>query len=53
MLWSFESFFPVVWIAFLLNWGIKSAGTKTTQRVESAASRILRALGLLIVILFL
>jgi protein-S-isoprenylcysteine O-methyltransferase Ste14 len=53
MLRFFESFFPVVWIAFLLYWGIKSAGTKTTQRVEPAASRILRALGLLIVILLL
>jgi protein-S-isoprenylcysteine O-methyltransferase Ste14 len=53
MLWFFESFFPVVWIAFLLYWGIKSAGTKTTHRVEPAASRILRALALLIVIVLL
>jgi hypothetical protein len=25
MLWFFESFFPVVWIAFLLSWQIKAA----------------------------
>jgi len=53
MLWFFESFFPVVWIAFLLYWQIKAAGTKTTQRLEPAASRILRALTFLIVIVLL
>ena len=31
MLWFFRSFFPVVWIAFLLYWRIKAAGTETTQ----------------------
>src|SRR5215469_13860155 len=53
MLWFFESFFPVVWIAFLLYWQIKAADTKTTRRLESAASRILRALAFLIVIVLL
>ena len=53
MLWFFESFFPVVWIAFLLYWQIKAAGAKTTKRLEPAASRILRALVFLIVILLL
>src|SRR5208282_2202023 len=53
MLWFFESFFPVVWIAFLLYWQIKAADTKTTQRLEPAASRILRALVFLIVIVLL
>jgi protein-S-isoprenylcysteine O-methyltransferase Ste14 len=53
MLWFFESFFPVVWIAFLLYWWIKAFNTKTTQRIEPAASRILRALALLIVIVLL
>ena len=53
MLWFFESFFPVVWIAFLLYWQIKAADTKTTQRLESAASRILRTLAFLIVIVLL
>ncbi len=42
MLWFYESFFPVVWIAFFLYWQIKAANTKTTQRLEPAASRILR-----------
>jgi protein-S-isoprenylcysteine O-methyltransferase Ste14 len=53
MLWFFESFFPVVWIAFLLYWQIKAADTKTSQRLEPAASRILRALLLLIAIVLL
>src|SRR5512133_1435737 len=52
MLWFYESF-PVVWIAFLVYWRIKAAGTKTTQRVEPAASGILRALAFLIVIVLL
>ncbi|MGA9182492.1 MAG: hypothetical protein WB117_16140, partial [Candidatus Acidiferrales bacterium] len=53
MLWFYEYFFPVVWMAFLLYWGIRSAGTKSTQRVEPAASRILRATALVIVIVLL
>jgi protein-S-isoprenylcysteine O-methyltransferase Ste14 len=53
MLWFYESFFPVVWIAFLLYWQIKAADTKTTQRLEPAASRILRVLIFLIVIILL
>lgn len=56
MLWFFESFFPVVWIAFLLYWQIiKAAGTKTktTQRLEPATSRILRSLVFLVVIVLL
>jgi protein-S-isoprenylcysteine O-methyltransferase Ste14 len=44
MLWFYESFFPVVWIAFLIYWQIKADDTKTTQRLEPAASRILRVL---------
>jgi len=46
MLWFYEAFFPVVWIAFLLYWQIiwaRTARSKTTQRLEPAASRILRA----------
>jgi hypothetical protein len=31
MLWFYESFFPVVWIIFLLYWQIKAANTKSTQ----------------------
>jgi protein-S-isoprenylcysteine O-methyltransferase Ste14 len=53
MLWFYESFFPVVWIAFLLYWQIKAVNTKTTQRLEPAASRILRVLAFLIVIVLL
>src|ERR1017187_6458608 len=37
MLWFYESFFPVVWIFFLLYWQIKAANTKSTQRLEPAA----------------
>ena len=53
MLWFFESFFPVVWIAFLVYWRIKAAGTKSTKRIEPPASSILRAVAFLIVIALL
>jgi protein-S-isoprenylcysteine O-methyltransferase Ste14 len=53
MLWFYKSFFPVVWIAFLLYWQIKAVNTKTTQRLEPAASRILRVFIFLIVIVLL
>jgi protein-S-isoprenylcysteine O-methyltransferase Ste14 len=53
MLWFFQSFFPVVWIAFIVYWRIKAANTKSTQRVEPVASQIVRALTLLIVIALL
>ena len=46
----YEAFFPVVWIVFVLYWQIKAADTKATQRLEPAASRILRALIFLIAI---
>src|ERR1700722_15221066 len=42
MVWFYESFFPVVWIAFLLYWQIKAINTKATKRLEPAVSRILR-----------
>jgi protein-S-isoprenylcysteine O-methyltransferase Ste14 len=45
--------FPVVWISFLLYWQIKATNTKATQRLESAASRILRAFIFLIAIVLL
>jgi protein-S-isoprenylcysteine O-methyltransferase Ste14 len=50
VLWFYENFFTVAWIAFLVYWLIKAVGTKTTQRLEPAASRILRALALVIAI---
>jgi protein-S-isoprenylcysteine O-methyltransferase Ste14 len=53
MLWFYESFFPAVWILFLLYWQIKAAKTKTTRRLEPAASRILRASIFLIAIILL
>ncbi len=53
MLWFYESFFPAVWILFFLYWQIKAANTKTTQRLEPAASRILRVFIFLIAIALL
>ena len=53
MLWFYEAFFPVVWIVFLLYWQIKATNTKSTQRLEPAASRILRMLIFLIAIILL
>ncbi len=53
MLWFYESFFPVVWVAFVVYWQIKAARTKTTQRLEPAASRILRLVTFTIVIVLL
>jgi protein-S-isoprenylcysteine O-methyltransferase Ste14 len=53
VLWFYESLFPVLWIAFLIYWQIKAVGTKTTQRLEPAASRIVRALTFLIAIVLL
>jgi protein-S-isoprenylcysteine O-methyltransferase Ste14 len=42
VVWFYRFFFPVLWIAFLIYWQIKAFGTKTTQRMEPIASRILR-----------
>lgn len=53
MLWFYEAFFPVVWIAFLVYWRIRAAGIKSVQRLEPAGSRILRTLTFLIVIVLL
>src|SRR5271170_3683517 len=53
MRWFYESFFPVVWISFFLYWQIKAANTKATQRLEPAASRILRVFIFLIAIVLL
>jgi protein-S-isoprenylcysteine O-methyltransferase Ste14 len=50
VLWVYESFFPVIWVAFIIYWRIKAVGTKTTRRLEPVAPRILRALTLLIAI---
>ena len=53
MLWFYESFFPAVWILFLIYWQIKAINTKTTQRLEPVASRILRVFLFLIAIILL
>jgi protein-S-isoprenylcysteine O-methyltransferase Ste14 len=53
VLWFYESFFTVLWIAFLIYWQIKALGTKTTRRIEPVASRILRSLIFLIAIVLL
>jgi len=53
MLWFYEYFFLVVWIFFFLYWPIKAINTKTTQRLEPAASRILRVFIFLIAIALL
>jgi protein-S-isoprenylcysteine O-methyltransferase Ste14 len=53
MLWFYEWLFPALWIAFLLYWQIKAGNTKTTQRLEPAASRIVRSLTFLIAIALL
>ena len=53
MLWFYESFFPVVWIAFIVYWRIKALGTKSNQRREADASGIVRALVFVVVIVLL
>ena len=53
MLWFYESFFPAVWVAFLVYWQVKAFGAKSTQRIEPAASRILRVLIFLVAIILL
>jgi protein-S-isoprenylcysteine O-methyltransferase Ste14 len=53
MLWFYEFFFPVVWIFFFLYWQTRAANTKTTQRLEPAASRVLRVFIFLIAIVLL
>jgi protein-S-isoprenylcysteine O-methyltransferase Ste14 len=53
MLWFYKSFFPAVWIVFFVYWQIRAFNTKTTQRLEPAASRILRVFIFLIAIVLL
>lgn len=53
MLGFYEYLFLAIWIAFLLYWQIKAGNTKTTQRLEPVASRILRSLVFLIAIVLL
>jgi protein-S-isoprenylcysteine O-methyltransferase Ste14 len=53
MYWFYNFLFPMVWIFFFLYWQIKSAHTKTTRRLEPAASRVLRVFIFLIAIVLL
>ena len=53
MLWFYESFFPVVWIAFLVYWRIKARGTKATQQLEPVASRVVRTIVFFVVVVLL
>jgi protein-S-isoprenylcysteine O-methyltransferase Ste14 len=53
MIWFYESFFPAVWITFLIYWQIKAFNTKNTQRLEPAWSRIVRVLTILVAIVLL
>jgi protein-S-isoprenylcysteine O-methyltransferase Ste14 len=53
MLWFYKYFFTVVWILFYIYWQIKAANTKTTQRLEPVASRMLRIFIFLIAIALL
>jgi protein-S-isoprenylcysteine O-methyltransferase Ste14 len=50
MIWFYQLFFPAVWIAFLGYWQIRAFNTKNTQRLESAVSRVLRAVILILAI---
>jgi protein-S-isoprenylcysteine O-methyltransferase Ste14 len=53
VLWFYEAFFPVLWIAFLIYWQIKAGHTKTTSRLEPLASRLLRVFVFLLVMVLL
>ncbi len=43
MLLLYKAFFPIVWTVFFIYWRIRAVHTKTTQRIEPLASRILRS----------
>jgi protein-S-isoprenylcysteine O-methyltransferase Ste14 len=53
MIWFYKLFFPAVWITFLIYWRIKAANTKSTQRLESATSGILRIITIFVAIVLL
>jgi protein-S-isoprenylcysteine O-methyltransferase Ste14 len=44
MRWVYDYLFPVMWVAFLVYWQVMSAKVKATQRLEPAASRIVRVI---------
>ena len=53
MLSFYELFYPVLWVLFFVYWQIKAVNTKTTQRLEPAASRILRVVIFIVAITLL
>lgn len=53
MIRFYESFFPAVWITFLIYWQIRAFNAKSTQRLEPASSRILRTLIFFVAIVLL
>jgi protein-S-isoprenylcysteine O-methyltransferase Ste14 len=53
MRYFYDYYFAAAWIGFLVYWQFKAADSKATQRLEPAASRIVRAVVFLIVIALL
>lgn len=53
MIRFYESFFPVVWITFLIYWQVRAINTKTTQRLEPALSRTVRVVAILVSVVIL
>ena len=53
MSWFYDFFFQALWVVFFVYWQIKAANTKTTQRLEPAASRILRVFIFVVAIVLL
>jgi len=45
---AFFLVFPALWLAWLLYWGVAALGAKRTERRESAGSRLLHALPLML-----
>ena len=50
MLWFYEGFFPVVWLAYLVYWRIAARSVKTTEQLESMPSRATRTVAILIAV---
>ena len=53
MLWFYEWFFPVVWLAWFAYWQVSAARVKTTTRLEPLPSRIVRTVLMLAAIALL
>jgi protein-S-isoprenylcysteine O-methyltransferase Ste14 len=53
MRYFYNYYVTAAWLGFLVYWQIKAVGAKTTQRLEPAASRIVRAVVFLVAIALL